>query len=304
MRKGEADSQKRWYAFIQPATVAGMAPTGSGTSIRAASYNVRLATKDTGTSHNWADRTPRIADNLNSVHPAIVAMQEMLANMWTSKDGGTGLATALQRVGMGSYQLTRKTPWSKTVPMDARILYDNDQLQLMSRCDDTQQTCGIPLPGGTVAAYGLFRDRSSGEEFWFVSAHLRPGDGGEQLRADEAQTIVDAMADLNRANLPVIYGADMNSFQTNGDHNLPHGVFTSAGYYDTSAAVKQVNLEYNTVNQFASPEKPSPNGFGARVDVIMTQGLQGASRFEEVRTGSPYPSDHNMVYADMRLSGN
>jgi len=304
MRKGPADSQKRWFANIQPATIAGMGSQGTGAPIRAASYNIRIAPKDVGTNHNWSNRAPLVASNLASVHPAIVGLQEMLAGMWTTNYGGPGLATALQREGLGSYQLTRTTPWSKTTPMDARILYDTDQLQLLSRCDDSQPTCGIPLPGGTVAAYGLFRDLSSGEEFWFVSAHLRPGDTSEQLRSDEAQTIVDAMSNLNNANLPVIYSADMNSFQTNVGHNLPHRVLMSAGFYDSSAAATQVHLEYNTVNNYADPERPSPNGFGARVDVIMTKGMQGASRFEEVRTGSPYPSDHNMVYADLKLPGN
>jgi hypothetical protein len=65
-----------------------------------------------------------------------------------------------------------------------------------------------------------------------------------------------------------------------------------------------VNLKYNTMNGYLSPEEPSLHGFGARIDAVLTLGMPGASRFEEVLTGSPYPSDHNMVYADVRLPGN
>ena len=62
-----------------------------------------------------------------------------------------------------------------------------------------------------------------------------------------------------------------------------------------------MNLEYNSVNDHAANEKPSNYGFGSVIDAIMTQGMPGASRFEEVLTGTPYPSDHNLIDADLRL---
>jgi hypothetical protein len=33
----------------------------------------------------------------------------------------------------------------------------------------------------------------------------------------------------------------------------------------------------------------------------MTLNMPGASRFEQVLTGSPFPSDHNLVLTDLRL---
>jgi hypothetical protein len=78
------------------------------------------------------------------------------------------------------------------------------------------------------------------------------------------------------------------------------------GYYDTASAVQTVNMRYNSPNQFMTPQLASANGFGTRLDVVMTKNLPGSDFFEIVRTDdnpdfSQYPSDHNMVFAEFRL---
>jgi endonuclease/exonuclease/phosphatase family metal-dependent hydrolase len=306
VRKGPAAKQIRGYAHIQAATVAGEASTMTGTPIRAASYNVRLAALDAGTANSWADRAPRIAQNIAAQQPTIMALQELMPSMWNNQSGGLGLGGALQAAGLGRYKLLRDTPYSSTTPGDARILYDGSKLQLVSNCDPTKPTCGIVIPDvdhQSVAEVAEFRDLASGERFWFVSTHLAHGNTADvdALRATEAQTIVAGINQLNTEGLPVILGGDMNSYQTCPGRNAPHTVLLNDGYYDTSAAATQVNLQYNSYNGFASPEVPSNNGFGARLDAIMTSGMPGADRFEIVRTGAPYPSDHNMVIADLKL---
>lgn len=305
VRKGEADSQARAYGPLKFATVAGADPAPSSAPLRIASYNVHVATKDVS-GHPWAIRAPLVAANIAAQHPAIVALQEMVPGMWTDKDGGIGLDAALNGVGLGGYALTRDTTWNATGPGDSRILYDPNQVQMLSRCDSTKPSCGIEMPDSgdvLVAPYALFQDRASGQQFWFVSAHLTHGATAalDTLRGEQAQTIVDELAKLNTQHLPVILGGDLNSSQTGVGHDAPHQSLSDAGFYDAASATNQMHLEYNTVNAYQSPEKPSNYGFGARLDAIMTLGMPGAHTFEEVITGGPYPSDHNMVVADLGL---
>jgi hypothetical protein len=307
VRQGEADTQVRAYGPLQFATIAGQAPVSNGEPIRVASYNVRVAARDLA-GHTWAQRTPLVADNIATQLPAVMAVEELVPAMWTNKDGGPGLHAALQVRGLGSYQLTRDTAWASNGPSDARILYDSSRLEMVDPCDPTQQSCGIPLPPTgdvTVAPYAHFRVIDSGQEFWFVAAHLSSGNTAamDTLRGKQAQKIVDRMTAINTANLPVIFGADLNSAQTSKGHDAPHQAFLAGGYYDTAAAAEQLNLQYNSVNGFATTERPSNYGFGARYDAIMTYGMPGATRFKEVITGAPYPSDHNMVVADLALPG-
>jgi endonuclease/exonuclease/phosphatase family metal-dependent hydrolase len=229
----------------------------------------------------------------------------MIPAMWNQNDGGPGLDLALQRAGLGRYTLTRTTTYD-TVPGDARILYNPSQVQMTSVCDPTKFSCAIkiPQPGGKhrVVPYARFKDLASGQEFYFVALHLDHGNNTttDTLRGDEAQAIVTGMASVNTSDLPVIIGGDFNSSQTSVGHDAAHAAMLRAGYYNTIAAANTANLQYNSVNDYTT-QQPSPYGFGSMYDSIMTLNMPGAQRFEQVLTGAPWPSDHNLVLADLRL---
>lgn len=305
VRQGEADSAARPYAHDNATTVAGESPRMSGTQLRIAQYNVHVATADVA-GHKWADRAKPVAHNLDNVGPALVSLQELVPGMWTKDDGGPGLANALKNAGMGRYELTRTTGFGNGTPGDSRILYDPNQVKMVSTCDDQKVSCVISLPdpkGTHYAPYARFRDVSSGQEFWFVSVHLSHGNDAktDDLRGRQTQALVDGIKQLNSNGLPVIVGGDFNSSQTSKGSDKPNSVMVGAGYYDTSAAAKQVNLQYNTVNGYVSPQKPSKWGFGSRYDQLWTLNMPGAAKFTQVLKSSPYPSDHNLVYTDVRL---
>jgi endonuclease/exonuclease/phosphatase family metal-dependent hydrolase len=305
VRQGRADTQARPYGHLQHATIAGHGPKMNGASLRIASYNVHVEAKDVP-GHPWSTRTPLVAQNLARQNPAIVGFQELVPAMWDNREGGIGLQAALQNVGMGNYNLTRTTAYASGAPGDVRILYDPSRVKMVSRCSQTKFSCAVRLPDPGplhVAPYAKFRDVASGQEFWFVTAHFNHGNNAstDKLRGRQAQAIVRKMNKINGANLPVIVSGDFNSSQTSAGHDAPHQALLGAGYYDSTAAADQVNLQYNSVNDYATTEKPSNYGFGSMIDSIMTLRMPGASRFEEVLTGSPYPSDHNLIYADLRL---
>jgi endonuclease/exonuclease/phosphatase family metal-dependent hydrolase len=305
VRSGTADSASRRFPYLEHSTVQGAGPSTSGTQLRFAAYNVHVASHDVS-GHLWADRAQMVADNIAANHPAVVALAEMIPGMWNSNSGGPGLELALQRAGLGRYQLTRETLYTDSIVGDTRILYDPNLVQMTSSCDPTKYSCAIrlPEPGTTVrvAAYAKFQDLASGQEFWFVSVHFDHGNDAttDALRGDQAQAVADQMASLNTQGLPVIVAGDFNSSQLSVGHDSPHSALLQAGYYNTAAAATRVNLQFNSVNNYTA-QSASPYGFGSFYDTIMTLGMPGAVRFEQVMTGAPWPSDHNLVLADLKL---
>ncbi|MGC4110457.1 MAG: hypothetical protein QM747_08570 [Nocardioides sp.] len=305
VRQGEADSQVRPYGRLLSTTVAGEAGTGNGAHLRIGQYNMHIFSRDEP-GHPWKTRAHLIARNIKRAHPAIVSLQEMLPPMWTHQAGGPGLQKALNKVGAGYYKLTRTTAFVKGgAPGDSRILYDPRKVQLVSNCDPDSTQCLIQMPdpkGLHYAAYAKFKSVATGQQFWFVSTHLTPGNDAttDALRGRQAAAIVSGVQQFD-GGLPVIVGGDFNSSQTSKGSDSPHTALLNAGYYNAMAAKRQVNLAYNSVNAYTAHEHRSPYGFGSIIDTIMTLNMPGADEFKEVRTGKPWPSDHNMIWADLRL---
>jgi endonuclease/exonuclease/phosphatase family metal-dependent hydrolase len=256
--------------------------------------------------HPWKKRARLIAKNIKEQHPTIMSLQELLPPMWTHQAGGPGLHKALQKVGAGYYQLTRTTKFEVGSPGDSRILYNPRKLKDVSGCDPNTTQCLIPLPHDGKPEFALwakFATVGSGREFYFVSTHLRSGNNAatDALRGRQAAAIAAAMQVIDYQGLPIIVGGDFNSSQTSRGEDSPHKAMLAAGYYSAMAAKKQINLQYNSVNAYTHHERPSPYGFGSIIDTIMTLHMPGADVFKEVRTKQPWPSDHNMIYADLRL---
>jgi len=225
------------------------------------------------------------------------------------------------------YRMVRTAPVRyklPNLPMDARIVYDTTKFKLVSDCDnsveygdpDQEKTCSIELPTregkrqfAGFARFEVIDGPSAGQQFWFVNSHHSPGGtrDTEVLRAKQSEAIAKAMDEKNAdLGLPIIFTADTNSFQAAPFGNNARVAMLDAGYYDTASAAQLVNTRYNSVNAYVSPQQASANGFGTRLDVVMTKGLPGADLFKIVMTdGQPgfsdYPSDHNMVYAEFRL---
>lgn len=306
VRKGQAASKSRRFPFLRSTAIAGRRSSMTGYRVRYASYNLHVEAADVS-GHPWKSRQYLIAKSIARAHPAVVGVQELMPAMWTAKDGGIGLKAALRRTGVGNYKLTRETAYFENAPQDARILYDATRVKPTSSCAPTVPSCYFSLPDPRkrhVAAYARFKDLASGQEFYFVSAHLTAGNDGttDALRGRQAHAIIDGVAHVNRQNLPVVLASDTNSSQTSHGVDAPHTAMLQAGWYNTIAAANSVNWQYNSVNQYTT-QRPSPYGFGSMYDTIMTLNMPGADVFKQVLTGAPWPSDHNMVFTDVRLPG-
>ena len=334
-KTGSGTAYRDW-PYLQSVAVAPTTPSRSGAALRVASFNVRTA-HATGDAQVWLQRAPLVASTITSRNPGVVALQELSPGRADGQSLPTtgsvrqtvSLVNALRAAGGSRYRLVRTTPYVKPgVPegsQGARILYDTSRYSLVSRCPETtpdgnySSSCTIVMPlrasdSATLrrrAAYAVLAGRATGKRFFVVSAHLDARHSTdtttehsyEALRASQAKTVLARVNQLNTAHLPVVLAGDLNTWQNNKAGYGAHDALIAAGYYDTAAALTQVNVRYTTMNAFAPTILASASGWGARLDVITVKGVVGAARFENVMkvTDTNRPSDHNMVEADIRL---
>ncbi len=323
----------RGYPYLR--AVAPQTEVASGTKLRIASWNVRTA-RATG-SHTWLKRRSRVAAQIVRYSPEVVALQELGPGRADGKVGSTtghmrqttSLLGSLRSQHGSRYRMVRTTPYvepgKNTNTQGMRLLYDSSRVGLVSHCSETtgsrsySSSCMFDLPllhgdSGKLrrhAAYAQFRDLASGKRFYVVSAHLdirhnknmRKEAVYNRLRATQMKTVVNRMAAINTEHLPLAVAGDMNSWQTIAVGNGPHDTLVSNGFTDTAAAKYTRNLKYSTFNGFAKTQHTYPQGFGSRLDLIMTKGFAGPVRFENVtkRIDPARPADHNMIVADTVL---
>jgi endonuclease/exonuclease/phosphatase family metal-dependent hydrolase len=302
VNKRGSSSKARPYRHLQHATIAGQSSRMNGARLRFAEFNVRVQAADTR-RHRWKHRQHQVARVIARAHPAVVGVQELMPAMWTGRGGGIGLKRSLRRAGAGEYKLTRKTAYFHGSAQDTRILYNTHRVRMTSTCRQSVPSCYISLPGDghrRVAAYARFQDRASGQQFYFVSAHLTAGNHAatDGLRGRQARAITAGVRAIDGGNLPVVLATDANSSQTSKGVDAPHTALVGAGWYNTIAAARTEKVQYNSVNGYQFPQRPSPYGFGSMYDSILTLHMPGADLFKQVLTRA---SDHNLVFSDLRL---
>ena len=323
--------KSRAYPYLQKQEVQPVAPSANGSAIRVASFNVR-SVKASTSSRSWVKRAPYVAKTIISRMPGVIALQEDSPGPYNLKSGSMRqtehLLKTVKAQGGTSYAMVRTTPYAKSGTkmgsQGARIMYDAKRYTLLSTCPEmtgkyhynASCTIRMPLPSGSseskrrLAPYAQFKDRATGQRFWFVSVHLDNRDGKtpspefwETARGNQITAVTATMDRLNTGNDPVIIAGDLNTWQNTRLSYAPHTNLLTAGYYDTAAALTRINLHYSTMNHFLTKAKFYGEGFGSRLDVIAVKGAAGASRFENVMktTDSFRASDHNMIVSDFTI---
>ena len=334
VNKTAAGTATRAYPYLQTVRPRPVSPQASGTAFRAATFNVRTA-KATTDDRPWLVRAPDVAAEILSRNPGVVAIQELSPGRADGQSGSTtgtlrqttSLEAAMADAGASRYRLVRTTPYVKpgttTGSQGARILYDTSRYGLVTRCPESSSdgnyspSCSIRLPilssdgesRRRRAAYAEFRDRRTGERFFYVSVHFDERHSStrstevayDALRGRQSATVADHLASINVNKIPVIFAGDTNSWQKSLVGNTANEVLVSRGYYDTAATAQRVNIQYGTVNHFDLTVYPNKLGVGARLDVIKMLGIRGAVRTENVLkpTDSERPSDHNLIVSDI-----
>lgn len=306
--------------------------------VRAGTFNVRTA-RARHDKRTWLKRAPDVAREIVSRQPGVVALQELgpgradgrKAKIKGSARQTTSLVKALHRYRDGrSYRLVRSTSYVKPGTahgtQGARILYDASRYSLRSKCRETtgkkayNSTCSFDLPvlsGDSrklrrSAAYAAFRERRTNRPFLVVSAHLDNRHSKSKarearynrLRVAQVRAIDRRMARLNTNHLPVVFGGDINSWQTDRGRYAPHRALVARDYRDAVTAPTRINYAYPTVNHWRTVLKKSKASHGGpRLDVVMVKRARGFRRYENktARVDRARPSDHNLVLGDAVL---
>ena len=308
------------------------ATKAASTSVRFATFNVRTSRADRGTSRAWPRRALAVAREIKSRNPGIVAIQELGPGRADGKRVSVGnglrqttsLEKALKSVGAGKYQLTRVTayvkPGARHGTQGTRILYDTKKYRLVSKCREKtgksnwNRSCAMvmPMKSGkpSSAAYAEFEDRSTGRNFFVISAHLDSRHSGsrskekvyDNLRARQARAVYSKVNKLANGK-PVIFGGDINSWRTKAGRHAPFNYLHSKGFRDSTRAPSKIDAQYPTINHWKKTLKPNAPGRQVALDVIMLNRGKTFRTYENVMkvVDSSRPSDHNMVVSDLVL---
>ena len=307
--------------------------------LRVASYNIRCANCG---GPSWQSRRGAVVATIKSRNLDVVGIQE--ASQGWLKSGGRSVDLSQfedlrNRLG-GSWRLsdasrnncvTSKTPThcryrDQGASNGTRILYNADRVTMLDSGSKK-----LPSLGGANARYtawAKFRQRSSGKQFLFASAHLEPrkDSGGSRryanLRSSEMAATVATVKKHNPGKLPAFIVGDFNSSRFAKPSNGPYDVLVKAGYVDPLGAKarttktapgatveRRINTWLNSYNDYVRTAKGNKSWkSGSHIDYIFTTRMR-VSEFEVVakldsgkrRFSGTIPSDHNMLRATVYL---
>ncbi len=286
----------------------------SGLPVRVGSWNVMCGGCNTSAAP-WSSRVARLATAVNARDLDVLAVQEAVASgvqAWNDLD------SRLSGLGVTESSVYAPNPQGN---QGNRIYYRGSKLALQSKgvfgltyaetlTSTQQETMNIPWarfrPAGAADA---------AQDFYVVAVHLPAytGDNAAVAKrlgqvAQQLRTKIDAATEDG---VPVVIAGDLNSQlyhevagQAAGTPG-PQTTLVRSGFYDTAASQSPVNLRYASFNKLTA-RTPDPSGYGLRIDHILTRGIAGSTRFENVVSydgslSSTPPSDHNLIVTDLQV---
>jgi endonuclease/exonuclease/phosphatase family metal-dependent hydrolase len=233
-----------------------------------------------------------------------------------------------------AWRFTRTTRYAKPGVLmggdGTRILYNKKRVALLSSCSDItkvkktvgkkvkrhgkikkikkkktfkipySRSCTVKLPRVGTSIYQRwapivrFKDRKTGQRFWFVSAHLevRKGEVFDRNRSSQLRSILRAIEQKNTRNEPVIIAGDLNlSANRTPDLSTLNSRLTRGGFVSSVTASIARNLQYQTFNGWKA-QAAAKWGYAGRLDHVYARGRVYFSDYETVLGRA---SDHNLV---------
>lgn len=315
--------------------------TGGAYALDVATFNISGILNDTYRNDPWADRKDKVAqellgqapNNQMARAPDVVALQE--AN--TTKKLASGLTQYTDLVATLNGHATGTDHYAAIDPsiqsLSTRIAYNDHTLALVRAGALKWTAQERVVDGDRYLAWGVFRVRSTGAQFFFASAHLETA--SESVRRQQWQQLI-AQVPYLAGGLPVVLGGDFNSPRGAASGTLvnptgsvmlpkmkPAGFGDLVGqqgrgnyYLTTSRAEHSVNGNFNSLNKYVRElaHYTNPDIVGQDVDYLFASNnlevRDWQMVFDEARTGTDeyslmgtIPSDHNLVRARIVLPG-
>lgn len=279
-----------WLGLASPPpTAAAETASGDAGALCVMTFNLRYASATPPNA--WSQRRPVMKACIEKLAPDLIGTQEGLypqlkdlaadlpAYAWigTGRDGGSrGEFMAV------FYRTERFEPMG----------YDHFWLS------DTPEVIGSSTWGNTnrrMVTWVRFRDRRSGQEFYFWNTHL---DHALQPAREKGATLIRERLDALKTKLPVLLVGDFNAAA--GANKAYDLLVANAGLQDLwLQAAERRNEELNSFHNFTGPKSG-----GIRIDWLLGRGVGSVSAAEIITyaENGQYPSDHFPVVAWLQLS--
>ncbi|MGC4154337.1 MAG: endonuclease/exonuclease/phosphatase family protein [Propionicimonas sp.] len=292
------------------------ATTPDQVPLRVASFNVLCANCSKGKA-SWADRRGAVVATIKDQDPDVLGVQE--ASQGRIAGGGSQYMDLVNRLG-DPYRITDTR---RGASLAVRIIYNSDRVELLEKGSAF-------LPKGKsrrAATWAIFRQKATGERFFFLSTHFEPTNDKKGSRTNyntrrrQANAVVDIIRRNNPDELPVIAVGDYNSTKWEKPSNGPYDVMENAGYLDPlgnghrtrgtapgAFVEKRINTSYASYNMYTRKARNFPGQLtGSNPDYIFVSPMR-VSEYETVvnvdssgRWVGTIPSDHNMIRATVWL---
>ncbi|WP_427130795.1 fibronectin type III domain-containing protein [Pseudarthrobacter sp. S9] len=307
-----------------------------------ASFNIHCANCEDQmeTEVPWVDRRDAVVRTIVSKRPDIIGIQEASQGWLVDSPAGglsqfEDLRNRLSDAG-APYKLTNEmrnncvdphtptdcVPKEQGATKGTRIFYNPNAVRII-RSGSKLLPSLAPEKNQRYLAWAEVEQISTGKHFFFGDTHLEvdKAEGYNELRRQQAQTIVNVIKAENTTKLPVLMVGDLNSSKWLDPSNAAYDVFIAAGLVDPlgntygstlpsgyATAEKATNRHINSWNGFERLARASaPGTNGTYIDYIFTSKMR-VPTWETVAsvdsTGNyvgQIPSDHNMVYATVGL---
>lgn len=286
----------------------------AGLPVRVGSWNV-MCEGCNPSAAPWSTRAQRMANAVAARDLDVLVVQEAVAagiHAWNDLDGRLSDLSVTETGVYGP---------NSSGNQGNRIYYRGSKLALQSKgvfgltyakslTSSVQDTMNIPW-----ARFRPVGAADAAQDFYVVGVHLPAYEGDNAAVAKRlgqvAQQLLTKVDAATADGVPVIVSGDLNSqlyHETAGQAAGtpgPQTVLVRAGFYDSVASQSPVNLAYSSFNKYGA-RTPDPSGYGLRIDHILTRGIAGSTRFENVisydgSTTSTPPSDHNLIVTDLQV---
>jgi len=168
------------------------------------SYNIRYD-NDWDVENSWSLRKNRICQLLNNYNPSIFGIQEGLLNQVVFIDSAL---IKYDYVGVGRDDGKIKGEFCAIYFDTTRYKIRNNSTFWLSETPDVVSV-GWDAALERICTYGLFENKTSGEEFWVFNTHF--DHLGVIARKKSSALILKKIKEINTQSLPVILMGDFNS---------------------------------------------------------------------------------------------
>ena len=260
----------------------------------------------------WETRRNAVAERINSEAPDVLGVQE-LAHSKLKGSGVRQFQDLMNRLD-SKYQITscgtsRSASVCKSARNETHVIFNSETVEVVD-------AGFVALPNTKAAgitrymSWAVLRQKSTGTEFLFGTAHFRVGSKFAGLRAKQAAAAVSTLRQHGfGSGMPTIMVGDFNSHDDAGAYHtmIAAGLNDPLGQGRGSqrTAEKRIHTNYNSYNWY---KRNPPHSAGTNIDFIFTTKMR-VSEFETVvKLGSngkvvgTIPSDHNMVRSVVWLS--